>query len=740
MRKLIALLALAAALAALPQGAARAAAPQPDPAAARDALLVKVSLGGVQRLSATALAAAGLELAGLDPARLWLRRGGQPVPLERRDGGDGRLDPGDELRFFAPRPGDRWNAVDTYWLSVEGAEAPAMATRAAHPAGAPARTTARELGVAYAPTHYDSRRPGPDGDRWFVADLRAEPDVPARYSLALAATLPAAPGATTDLSIGGQLYAGEAARLGVQLGAASGAAAWGGQGARSSDMTLPGAATALTITLSTLDGPAALLLDQVSWERAALLELNGQGARFRGVVGRWSYALAAPPLGWALYDVTDPAAPQLLATVGGAFEDGPAPRDYLVSGPGTLHEPALAPWRATDIAAPRAAEVVYIAPEALHEALAPLIAHRRAQGYAVAVVSAEAIYAAWSHAAVDPEAIRSFLRYAAATWSPAPRVVVLVGDGSADPHGWMGRGPANLNLLPPYLAEVDPWLGEAACDTCYGRLAGDDPRGQPLPDLAVGRLPVKSAAELGALVRKLIAYEELADRALWRGTVALVAEEPDTAGDFAAAAEQVAGLVPAGVRIRRVYYDPTGVRGPATAAAASEQTRQAFAAGAAVLVYHGHSHPWQWALTDPSAERSGLLGLYDPDSLANVGRLPVVLAMTCLSSAFQTPARSGTTVDERLLLAEGGAAAVWGPTGFAVAHGHELLQQGFFAALTDAPGGQAAVGELIMAGYRALAATGSASDTLFTYVLLGDPLTPVRLTQANRVALPLVTR
>lgn len=727
-------------LLAAPIGAASAAPPSPDPLAARDAIVVTVAAGGMQRLGGADLATAGLAIADLDPARLWLRRAGAPVPLELRLGGDGRLDPADELRFYAPAPGDRWNAAEPYWLTVEATPGPLMAVRAVPPGAAPERSAARERGEAYAPVFYDSRRPGPDGDRWFAADLRAEPGATASYTLTLAPALPAAPGDTT-LTIAGQSIGGGPARVEARLGASSAADTWGDTGLWSSALALPGGATALTIAVSALGAPAAVLLDRVRWERPAVLSFGGRGAAFAGVEGAWRYSLAGLPAGWALYDIGDPAAPQRLDPGPSAsFEDGPAPRDYLVAGPGTLHTPALAAWRASDSAAPRDAVVIYIAPEALAAALAPLVEHRRAQGHGVAVVSLEAIYAAWSHGAVDPEAIRSFLRYAAATWPTRPRYAVLVGDGSSDPHDWTARGPGNLNLLPPYLAQVDPWLGETACDSCYGRLDGADPLADPLPDLAIGRLPVKSAAELAALAQKLIAHDRAPSPAVWRGTLALVAEERDTAGDFASSADDAAAMVPAGVRVRRAYYDPSGARGSASAAAAAAHTRAVFSAGAALLIYHGHSHQWQWALTDASAEQSAMLGLYDPDGLGNAGRLPVVLAMTCLSSAFQTPAHSGTTVDERLLLAPGGAAAVWGPTGLGVAHGHDLLQRGFLQALAAAPGGRAPIGDLTLAGYQALAADGAARDTLYTYALLGDPLTPLWFEAVATADLPMLRR
>jgi hypothetical protein len=134
-------------------------------------------------------------------------------------------------------------------------------------------------------------------------------------------------------------------------------------------------------------------------------------------------------------------------------------------------------------------------------------------------------------------------------------------------------------------------------------------------------------------------------------------------------------------------------------------------------------------MTDPAVTPSYLLGLYDVDALTNGEKLPIVLEMTCLTSAFQQPAYSGTTIDERLVLhPNGGAIATWGPTGLGIAHGHDVLQRGFYRALWAAPPGTATVGELTLAGYQELFLRGSCcQDTLRTFALLGDPLTRARV-------------
>ena len=61
------------------------------------------------------------------------------------------------------------------------------------------------------------------------------------------------------------------------------------------------------------------------------------------------------------------------------------------------------------------------------------------------------------------QAIRDFVAHA---WrhreGPAPRFVLLVGDGHYDPKDNLARG--ETVWLPPYLANVDPWMGETAAD------------------------------------------------------------------------------------------------------------------------------------------------------------------------------------------------------------------------------------------------------------------------------------
>ncbi len=713
-----------------------------NPAGSGAAWTVRVAQSGIQRLPAATLAAAGVGLS--NPALLHLYHAGLEVALEQRGSGASL-----ELRFFAPKPGDIWNATDTYWLTVEATAGARMTSRSAIPSGA-GTGVAREQGVWRNNTLYDSTLPGPDGDHWFAVDLKTDPDpktLPATLTVPLTQTLGTAAGSTV-LNVRGSAYTSGQHNLSVALGGELHSASWSGAGDWSQAFTFAAVSANAVITLTQGNAPDGVELDSVAWDRPVGLSVAGQGALFAGNAGTFQYTISNAAADRTLYDVTDPRAPQLLDIPAGTtptFQDG-ASHQYALTGPGTLFAPTVAKHTSFDFATP--ADVLYIAPSVFQSTLAPLIARRQAQGHSVRVIDVQAIYDAWSFGQVSPNAIRDFLRYAAGNWNTAPAAVTLVGDGTVDPLNYLRRD--DLNFIPPYLANVDPWLGETACESCYARLDGTDPTLDPLPDLALGRLTVNSAAELSDVVAKIVAYETAPLNTGWGARTIYIADnyrQPDgtidPAGDFAALADSSAAQQPAGVEVLRMYYDPTSTatgvpsREPG-AVRAHDRTLALLNQGAALVNYVGHSSQYQWASTDAQKDPPYLLGLYDPDDLTNGARLPIVLAMTCLTSAFQTSNFSRTTLDERLLIKpNGGAVAIWGPTGFGVAHGHDAMQRGFYRALWAAPPQSATLGQLTSAGYLELFTTGSCcQDTLATFALLGDPLTKARVQPARRVFLP----
>lgn len=740
--------------AAAPAQTERLVAPAPtNPAAANALARITVSAPGIQRITGVALAAAGVNIAALDPSRLQVIVQGSEVALEMSDGGDGQLNSGDELRFFASAPGDRWSRTSTYWLMQGAGAGLRMQSRSALPAGAPAGVALQRL--RWREGHiYDTTMAGPVGDYWFAVDLRIDPsafETEVTASIPLTATMPLIAGAVT-LTVEGAAYTTTSRTLTARMGAASQSQSWSGVGAWTQSFALGQNSATATLALQRGATPAGIEIQAAEVLRPVQLSMGGNGALFEGQSGTFSYAVSGAASARALYDVTAPGQPVRLTIPAGTsftFQDGSA-RRYVLTGPGTLLDPLVALHTPVDLATPLNASALYIAPTLFHAALQPLIARRASQGYVVRVVDVQAIYDSWSGGQVDPRAIRAFLRYARETWSTAPVGVTLVGDATADPLNYVGRN--NTNFIPPYLAEVDPFIRETACENCFVQLDGEDPLLDPLPDIGIGRLPVKSVAELESLVTKILTYET-APSGGWTSRAVVATDNgygsdgvPDPAGNFASLGDQSIANLPPQMQVRRVYFDPSPQRPPESwrepdGPRARDQLISAISEGAALVTYFGHSSQFQWAVTNLDSQPSYLLGLFDADLLRNYGRAAIFRNMTCLTASFHTPAFSGTSLDERLLLQPGGGVAVWGSTGKGVVNGQEALLRGFDQALTAAHGTRPTLGSLILAGYTELYTNGTCChDAIQTFALLGDPLTGVRVAEAWDVSLPGVVR
>jgi hypothetical protein len=343
-----------------------AAAPAPDPAAAQAGWRIRVTAGGIQSLDAATLIAAGLDPASVDVSRLQLHFNGNQIAMhEIRSGGSLTA-----LRFYAPAPSDRWNSNDSYWLRLGSSAGLRMNSLAAAPAGGPVSTTALERGVWRDYVSLESRLPGPDGDTFFSADLRAVAgELSQTATAAIRPQLPAAAGPISVTLSGQSLYNNDHL-VQVAIGGNEQTATWSGNTPWSESFQFPAFAGSATITLLTAPAVAddRVHFDSMQWEVPVQLNLNGQGAEFFGRSGRWRYQFSNPPAGATLYTVDDPTRPVILNGAGNGFEvEGNGGEHYVLAGPGTLHTPAIEAYTPTTIAQPRSATAVYIAPAVFSE-------------------------------------------------------------------------------------------------------------------------------------------------------------------------------------------------------------------------------------------------------------------------------------------------------------------------------------------------------------------------------------
>ncbi|MDH3255917.1 MAG: C25 family cysteine peptidase, partial [Acidobacteriota bacterium] len=234
-----------------------------------------------------------------------------------------------------------------------------------------------------------------------------------------------------------------------------------------------------------------------------------------------------------LLDITDEFAPGAVSnltastsagTFALSFNPSSSDRRYMaISG-----EAVRTPERIDVVADPgltaetEGAEYVVISPAALSLAADDLAAYRRGAGLSALTVDVEAIYDEYGAGLPTPDAIRSYLLHAFASWRVAPRFVALAGAGSFDYRDLQGFGG---NLLPPFMVSTP--YGIYASDVPYADLAGDD----DLPEIAVGRIPATSNDELQGYVDKLRAYEGFAT-GVEPDDVLLLADNADRAGNY----------------------------------------------------------------------------------------------------------------------------------------------------------------------------------------------------------------
>jgi hypothetical protein len=269
--------------------------------------------------------------------------------------------------------------------------------------------------------------------------------------------------------------------------------------------------------------------------------------------------------------------------------------------------------------------------------------------------------------------------------------VLLVGDASFDPKNYLGFG--DFDFVPTKL--IDTSYLETASDDWFVDLSNDG-----LPEMAIGRLPVRTVEEAGIVISKIIGYERTGAR-----NEALVVADMNDGFNFERTTEEIRSLLPAYLPVARIF------RGDFLSDdQAKQRVLSGINQGPLLVNFIGHGSVEIWR---------GILSSDDADGLVNGLRLPFFVSMTCLNGFFHDVGTE--SLAEALLKAkQGGAIAVWTSSG-----------------LTE-PGGQAAMNkevirllfgrESLTLGEVAAKAKFSAGDedVRKTWILFGDPTTRLK--------------
>jgi hypothetical protein len=268
--------------------------------------------------------------------------------------------------------------------------------------------------------------------------------------------------------------------------------------------------------------------------------------------------------------------------------------------------------------------------------------------------------------------------------------------------------------MPPNMAWVDyPDVNRSQGEIDSANLLANVVGTDVLPDLAIGRIPVNSAAQFDAVIDKIIAAETTT-RQPWQQHLLFVADNvPDPAGDFQTLSNNL---------IRDFLHPPyQGDKAYLSGTAAQEQAAivNGVNSGALMVSYIGHGSINYWA-----AEK--ILTIPLVNTLTNSDRFPVVLSMTCSDGYWIAPYSSSypypSSLAEELLRASGkGALATFSPTGYGTTYAHDILERAWMKAYFQQR--ETRVGKLADAARLSLFASGSSLELINQFIVFGDPAT-----------------
>lgn len=638
--------------------------------------------------------------------QLSLTRIGRPVAWEAAADAS-------EIRFYGEGIDTPYTNDAVYWLKPGAAGLGMTAVSGGRPAPAASPLVATDLlhaeqdrfaGIAIAPD--------PESDYWFWESLIGGDPSFGQRTFALTVPNPAPGKAALTVNLHGASRSGAPREHPFRLalnGTVIGESSFNGIAPYAGTFEVPEGLLAdgpNTVEITALGDPSGALeifyadSFDLSYPR---LSRAGSGPLFVRPEGKGTATLsgfASPAV--RIYDVSRPTTPAVvndlivdLDPAGGfraSFVPAAPGRLYVAVEGGYRRLPVLEPWTAAEsplLSPQNGAEHLILTPRAFAATAERLAEHRRRQGLSSRVVPLEQIYDEVSDGQQSPWAIQRLLAYAATYWKEKPQYVVLAGAGTFDYKDIFGLGG---NRVPPLLLR-----------TAEGLFASDS-RFLSGSGVSIGRLPAESVAELEAAIAKIESYEAPPPGA-WKSRAILVADDPDTGGQFDVESDRVAEGLPAPFTKERIYL------GPLAPEAARQRLLEAWGQGAFLTTYLGH------AGIDRLAAES-LFTNDDAAALTNAATLPIFTAMTCIVGRFEIPGFAA--LSEKLVgNPAGGAIAAWSPAGLAYSAQStvfgKLVTEELFA------GRHTTLGAAIEAARARFAAAGGDLTTAGMYNLLGDP-------------------
>lgn len=253
------------------------------------------------------------------------------------------------------------------------------------------------------------------------------------------------------------------------------------------------------------------------------------------------------------------------------------------------------------------------------------------------VVNVESIYAQFGHHLFDPLAIKDYIKFAHD--NRGTRYVLLVGGDVYDYRRFENEDATSF--IPSIYAATGSNITYAPVDAKYVDFTDEN-----VPALPIARLPVRTTAELGLLMKK---RQDYLDRD-YAGKALLVADHYDAVQqyDFSNDADAITNEFLTGFSVEKVYADDLGT------SQARAEIRDNIKQGVTLTSFFGHSSTNQWSF-------NGLFTGPDAARLDNPGKPTVVMQWGCWNAYYVSP--NEDSMGHRFLMeGDRGAVSVMGAT------------------------------------------------------------------------------
>jgi hypothetical protein len=391
-----------------------------------------------------------------------------------------------------------------------------------------------------------------------------------------------------------------------------------------------------TLRIATIGPSLGTYFDylDITWQRT-LTQGSGRDILFPPAgAGRYTFAAGGLSGTPRFFDWTDPYAPVRLAglQVAGSsasfsLDVGSGSRLFLAD-EASIRKPdsisSASPGRI--IATLAGGDVAIVAGPGMLEGATIIEAACEARGLQAHAVSVREVYDEFGQGVKDPGAIRSFIRWMLDTWSPSPRMVILIGDGHYDPLRHITPEP---DLVPAMIM-----LGgdEGMCSDDYYAITSP---GSTAPELPMCRIPADSPSDLSIFISKELGYASGAADGGWANRLLVAADDEwgifsQNERDHTLFAEMLADtIVPQSIdRVKFYMIEYPWPVGGREKPEAREAFVQALSEGCAAAVFIGHGSYGQIA-------HEKLFISSDIDRLTNGWRLPLLSFASCDVGRFE---------------------------------------------------------------------------------------------------------